>query len=171
MKQHLFNLRDFIIAVIDWFHIPFKKIPIQTFRYAATGGFNTVLDIFLYFMVYNFVINKQDLNLVFVTISPHIASFLIVFPLTFTTGFLLAKYITFTNSILRGKVQLFRYILSVAGAILLNYVFLKLFVEVFGMWATVAKIVTTMIAVVYSYIVQRFFTFKTEKVKKESVNS
>ena len=166
MKQHLFNFRDFIIAVIDWFHIPFKRIPVETFRYAATGGFNTVLDIFLYFMVYNFVIDKHDLHFLIITVSPHIGAFLIVFPVTFCTGFLLARYITFTESEIRGRVQLFRYMMSVAGAIFLNYIFLKLFVEYFDLWPTVARIVTTVIVVVYSYIVQRFFTFKTGQFRK-----
>jgi putative flippase GtrA len=166
MKQHLFNLRDFIIAVIDWFHIPFKRIPVETFRYIATGGSNTLLDIILYFLVYNFVLDKHDIDLLVVTVSPHIGAFLVVFPLTFCTGFLLARYITFTESEIRGRVQLIRYMLSVAGAIVLNYIFLKLFVEYFDMWPTVAKIATTVIVVVYSYITQRFFTFKTGQLRK-----
>ncbi len=166
MKQHLFNLRDFIIAVIDWFHIPFKRIPIETFRYIATGGSNTLLDIILYFLVYNFVLDKHDIDLLVVTVSPHIGAFLVVFPFTFCSGFLLARYITFTESEIRGRVQLIRYMLSVAGAIVLNYIFLKLFVEYFNMWPTVAKIATTVIVVVYSYITQRFFTFKTGQLKR-----
>ena len=38
-----------IEKVILWFYPPFKKfMPEQTFKYAATGGANTALDIFLY---------------------------------------------------------------------------------------------------------------------------
>ena len=51
----------------------------------------------------------QIVHLGFVAISPHIAAFLIVFPMTFTSGFLLAKYVTFTASELKGRIQLFRY--------------------------------------------------------------
>lgn len=154
--------QQLIIHVIDWFHKPFKRyIPSETFRYAATGGANTVLDILLYFICYKFVLDKQIVNLGFVAISPHIAAFLFVFPVTFTTGFLLAKYITFTSSEVVGRIQLFRYGCSVAGAILLNYVLLKLFVEYFLWYATFSKIVTTFIVVGYSYLAQRYFTFKT----------
>lgn len=166
MRQHLHNFRDFFIAIIDWFHKPFPRIPKETFRYGATGGLNTLLDIFLYFFCYNFILDKHDVSLLFITVSPHIAAFLMVFPITFSTGFLLAKYITFTESQIRGKVQLIRYILSVSGAIVLNYVFLKFFVEYLGLWATVAKIFTTIIVIIYSYVVQRYYTFKTGSLKR-----
>ncbi len=156
------NIRQIIISVIDYFYQPFQKIiPVETFRYAATGGFNTVLDIMLYFICYNFILDKQVVDLNIVSISPHIAAFLIVFPITFATGFLFAKFITFTSSIVKGRIQLFRYMLSVSGSIFLNYVFLKIFVEFVGLWPTLSKILTTCIVVVYSYFAQKFFTFKT----------
>ncbi len=157
-------IRDTIIALIDWFHIPFKKIiPTETFRYAATGGMNTVFDILLYFIFYNYVFNQQLVDFGFVAMGAHIAAFVFVFPITFSTGFLLAKYVTFTRSFLRGRIQLFRYGLSVGGSILLNYLLLKLFVESFGWYATVAKIATTGVVILYSYIIQKHFTFRTGK--------
>ena len=100
------------------------------------------------------------LDLGFVVISSHIAAFIIVFPITFSSGFLLAKYITFTQSELRGKIQLFRYGITVVGSILLNYLLLKLFVEAFDFFPTISKILTTIIVVLYSYYVQKYFSFK-----------
>jgi putative flippase GtrA len=165
MKQQLINLQVFISNLLDWFYKPFRKIiPAQTFRYAAMGGLNTFLDIFLYFICYNYVVKKEMVDLGFVVMSAHIASFVFVFPIPFTTGFLAAKYITFTSSSLRGRVQLFRYALIVVGAIVLNYVFLKIFVEILFIWPTVAKILTTLFVVTYSYIVQTKFAFKSKKL-------
>jgi len=156
------NIRLIIIQIIDYFYTPFRKyIPLETFRYAATGGFNTTLDILLYFICYNFVLDKKIIDLHIVSISPHIAAFLFVFPVTFFTGFLLAKYITFTNSEIRGRIQLIRYIISVSGSIFLNYVLLKFLVEVGGLWPTLSKIITTGFVIIYSYFVQKFYTFKT----------
>ncbi len=120
-----------------------------------------VLDVLLYFVTYNFILHKEMIDLGFYGISAHIGAFLIVFPITFFTGFLLAKYITFTQSNLDGRVQLFRYGLTVSGSILLNYIFLKIFVEIFEMYATLAKIVTTFLVVLYSYYAQKYFTFRT----------
>jgi putative flippase GtrA len=153
-----------IISAIDWLHTPFSKyLSPETFRYGVTGGANSIFDIFLYYIFYNFIFDKQILDLKIVSISPYIAAFLFVFPITFTTGFMLAKYITFTQSVLKGKVQLIRYVLSVAGSILLNYLLLKLFVEVVGLYATLSKILTTIIVIFYSYIIQKHFTFRTGK--------
>jgi putative flippase GtrA len=158
------KIKDLIVKTIDWFYPPFRKfLPIETFRYAFCGGGNTVLDIFLYFINYNFILHKSILNLGIVSISPHVAAFMMSFCITFPTGFLLAKYITFTESDLRGHVQLFRYIITVAACILLNYVFIKLFVEVFHWYPTFSKIITTIIVTVYSYFSQKHFTFKTGK--------
>ncbi len=162
MSQFLKNIQKNIIQTIDWFHFPFLHfIPREVFRYAVTGGLNMVLDLCLFFIFYNYLLDKQIVEMGFVAISPHIAAFLIVFPITFTTGFLLAKYITFTASELHGKIQLFRYGVTVAGSIFLNYIFLKLFVEYFGLFATLSKGITTVIVVIYSYILQRYFSFKT----------
>jgi len=159
------DLRVLIIQTIDFFYTPFQKlVPIETFRYAATGGFNTILDISLYFIFYNFILDKQVIDLQIVSISPHIAAFLIVFPITFFTGFLFARYITFTNSEVRGRIQLIRYMISVSGSIFLNYFFIKLLVEFGGLWPTLAKIITTVIVVIYSYFVQKFYTFKTARL-------
>jgi len=168
MGNLLRYIRNIVQQIIDWFYKPFRSfIPAETFRYATTGGANLVLNIFLYFVIYNFILNKQIVDLGFIAISPHIAAFVFVFPITFTTGFLLAKYITFTESPIRGRIQLFRYAISVGGSILLNYLLLRLFVEYFSFWPTIAKIITTVIVVIYSYLIQRYFTFKTASFQKK----
>jgi putative flippase GtrA len=124
---------------------------------------NTAFDIFLYFVFYNYILQKQLIDFGFIAMTPHIAAFVFVFPITFSTGFLLAKYITFTQSQLRGRKQLFRYGLTVAGSILLHYVLLKFFVENLYFWPTIAKIVTVAIVVVYSYFAQKYFSFRVVK--------
>ncbi len=155
-----------IISLVDFFYPPFQKVlDIKTFRYLACGGGNTLLDIILYFISYNFILDKKIVQLPFIAISPHIGAFIISFCITFPLGFFLMRHVVFTDSYLRGRVQLFRYILLVMACVMLNYVFLKLFVEHFHIYPTVAKICTTCIIVVFSYLAQRHFTFKTADVK------
>jgi putative flippase GtrA len=165
MKKYLIKSHSCIVSIIDWFYSPFQKfIPIVTFRYAVCGGANTTLDIFLYFICYNYILKKEIVNLHVFSISPYIAAFLMVFPLTFTTGFLLSKYITFTESFLHSRIQLFRYGVTVSICILLNYILLKFFVEYCGIFPTVSKVLTTIIVVFYSYFSQKHFSFKIEKI-------
>jgi putative flippase GtrA len=161
-------MRQFIRQIIDFFYRPFAKLmPLQTFRYLACGGGNTMLDIFLYFIMYNFVLHKQAVHLPFLTITPHIAALFMSLAITFPTGFFLSKYIVFSESNLRGRTQLFRYFMLVSACILLNYVFMKLFVGYFHIYPTISKIFTTFFVVCFSYLTQKKFTFK---VKPEKLN-
>ncbi len=161
--QLLARLQKEIISLIGNVYKPFKRlVPLDTFTYAVCGASNTAFDIFLYFISYNFVLQKQIVDLGFVAISPHIAAFIMAFCITFPTGFLLNKYITFTESKLRGIRQLFRYGLVVLANVGINYVFLKLFVEVFFWYPTPSKIVTTGIAIVFSFFAQKYFTFRVD---------
>ena len=155
-------LKGWIISIIDFFYAPFRKLmPIQTFRYAACGCGNTILDIFLYFLAYNYVLRKEIVYTPAGAISPHIAAFLISFAISFPTGYMLNRYIVFPGSILKGRVQLFRYFMLVLVCIYLNYIFIKLFVEHFHIYPTISKMLTTVIVVAFSYFTQKNFTFKT----------
>lgn len=155
-------LRDQLMALIDFFYPPFRSfMSLQTFRYAACGGGNTVLDILLYFIAYNFIFDKQVAHFGFIAVKPHIAAFIFAFCFTFPIGFILSSNIVFSGSGLRRRIQLFRYCVVVIGAIALNYVFLKLFVEQFHFYPTIAKICTTVIVVTYSYLSQKHYSFRS----------
>ena len=163
-----------ITKIVDFFYRPFQKyLPQQLFTYAVCGGGNMVLDWVLYFLLYNFVIghdlvyialpeifNTQFLIPNSICLTPHILTLLIVFPITLFTGFWLNKYITFTQSSLRGYKQLWRYILIVALNLLVNYFGLKLFVEVCGIYPTPSKMMITIITVIISFFGQKYFSFK-----------
>ena len=155
-----------ITKIVDFFYLPFRRyIPQQLFRYAACGGGNMVLDWVLYFLMYNFVVGHE---LVYITLpfyyelclTPHIMTLLIVFPITLFTGFWLNKYVTFTQSSLRGYKQLWRYILIVIVNLLVNYFGLKLLVEVCGIYPTPSKMIVTVITVAISFFGQKYFSFK-----------
>ncbi len=163
------RLAQIITSIIDFFYRPFAKwMPQQVFRYAACGGGNMVLDWVLYFLVYNFIIGHELVNIQFSifnfqfaqAITPHIASLCIVFPITLLTGFWLQKYVTFTQSDLHGARQLLRYILIVAVNLAVNYFGLKLCVETLGWYPTPSKMAITLLTVVVSYIGQKYYTFR-----------
>jgi putative flippase GtrA len=164
-KALLRKIRDLILKVVDFFYPPFARfLPRPTFRYLACGGSNTLLDIFLYYMSYHYLLKGQDISVLgLFEITPHIMAFIIGFCITFPIGFTLSKYIVFPESQLRGRIQFFRYAFLVAIMLSMNYVFLKLFVDVLHFYPTVAKVVTTIIVAVFSYISQKNFSFKTKK--------
>ena len=149
--------------VIDLFYRwPFDRIfSREVFRYAACGGANMVSDAVLYYLIYHYIVAERFLNLGFVVVSPHIASLAVVFPFTFLIGFWLNRHVAFRSTRRRTRTQLLRYLLSVGGAIVLNYLCMKLFVDMLHFWPTPSKLLTTVISALYSYAAARYYTFRT----------
>lgn len=160
------SIRSIILGVVDFFYPIFKRImPLQTFRYAACGGFNTILGISLYFVGFQYIFTNETVQITEkFALSRHIAAdFLFAFWISFPIGFYLSRYVVFQESKLKRRVQLFRYFVVVCGAIGLNYFFLKLFVDFFGIAGPIAKILTSLFIIIFSYVSQRNYSFKTEK--------
>ena len=165
-------MRLLIENIIDFFYPFFKRFfDKTTFRYAACGGANTAFDILLFFVSYNFILKKENLDLNYLVISPHIAAFLLAFLISFPTGFLLMRFIVFQESSLKGRVQFFRYLLTVSFSLFLNYLFLKIFVDKLHIFPTIAKVLTTFIVIGFSYVSQKNFSFKTSGQNNDSIKS
>ena len=148
-------------SFIDFFHFPLKKVCSQQFfRYGVCGGGNMVFSWVLYWFLFQYVFEKQDFKLLFITFSPHIAAFFTQLPITFLTGFWLSRYVSFSKSPLRGRTQIFRYLLIVISCVLINYVGLKFFVEVCHFFPTPSQMINTFITAIFSFFAQKYFSFK-----------
>jgi putative flippase GtrA len=161
MRRLHHKIRKIIFEFVDFFYPPFKKLmSLQMYRYAACGGGTTLLNIFIYFITYNYILKKQVLDLDFIAFTPHIAAFIIAFCITFPLGFYLSMYVVFKGSHLRRRIQLIRYFSVALVCIILNYVLIKFFVEKLKWYPTPSLIVTAAIVIFFSYISQRNFSFK-----------
>lgn len=162
--------REAVFSVLDIFYPLFKRfMPLQTYHYAACGGGNTLFNIFLYHIFYNYVLHKQVLHLGPLAFKPHVAAFIMAFFITFPIGFYLSMYVVFQGSYLRRRIQLVRYFLVAMACVGLNYVLLKFFIEILG-WhehPTLSLMATAVIVVLFSYVSQRFFSFRTAKTTME----
>jgi putative flippase GtrA len=157
-------IRQTILHWIDFFYTPFKKfIPLQTFRYAACGGANTVFDICLFSLGYNFIIKKHDVHLGGLILSAPTAALFLALSISLPSGFYLNRYVVFQETGLKGHTQLIRYLTVTAICICLNYIFLKIFVEYFGFYPTPSKIITTLLVIIFSYTSQTHFFFRKKK--------
>lgn len=151
-----------LIRLVDWLYIaPVKHlISRDIFAYGLCGGANMALDTLWYFVIYHYIVAERFIDLGIVVMSPHIASLVVVFPITFFTGFWLNRNVAFRATEYKSRGQLVRYALSVVGSILLNYVCMKLFVEHLNIWPTPSKMLTTAVSVVYSFLAAKYFTFR-----------
>jgi len=154
-------MREAIIRLIDTFYFLFRRVlPLKTYRYAVCGGSNLVLDTVLYFITYNFILQKENVDLYITVLSPHIASLFFVFPITLLTGFALNRYVTFQDSNLSGKTQFFRYLIVGIGAIIISYISMKLLIDFMKFYPTPSRFITIIITVLYSYTLQNKFSFR-----------
>jgi putative flippase GtrA len=168
MRKHIHSARDLLLPVIDFFYPPFRKLMgLQTFRYAASGAINTFLGFVIFYIAFKFIFREQPVDLSFYVLESHSAALLLSFCICFPFGFFLMKYVVFTDSKMKGKVQLFRYFMLYAFNLGLNYILLRLFVETLKIYPTFAQIITTIIIVLFSYVAQRNFTFKIRNAEDE----
>ena len=133
---------------------------LQTFRYAACGGFNVFLGLSAFYIAFKFILKEKMLDIGVYVFEPYSAALLISFLVSFPVGFFLMKYVVFSDSKLKGRVQIFRYLLAYIINLILNYFLLRLFVEVLHIYPTIAQLITTAILIIFSYLFQRYFTFK-----------
>jgi putative flippase GtrA len=152
-----------ITDIIDFFYQPFRRwIPLQTFRYAACGGGNTVLGFLLYTIGIKLLFKGRIFDLGFYAFEPHTASLLFAFLINFPVGFFLMKYVVFVDSTIRGRVQLFRYFFVFVSNLFINYLLLKVLIEYLHLDAIIAQVIATVVVITTSYILQRHFSFKAE---------
>src|SRR5215217_5451706 len=156
-------MRKALLRIIDFFYPPFSRwFSIDTFRYMVSGGTTAATGAIVFFMAYNWLLHQQDvvLNIPYFPkpITAPTAALIIETPITFLIGFTLNKYLVFTQSNLKGRIQLFRYGSVVTTNFLLNLALIKIMVEGFGFYASIAKLITQIVLVIFSYFSQKHFS-------------
>jgi len=157
------KLIKLIHSLLDFFYPLFKRFfDKTTYYYAVCGVSNLVLSWILFFIFYQFLFAKENqyLALINYTISSYTMSAFLCFIISFSIGFTLLKYVVFTKSQLKGTTQLFRYATSAAITGFTSWILLKLLIESFHLFPSIANLVSSCIVVVISYLLQRKFSFK-----------
>ena len=158
-------MKNSILATIDFFYFPFKKImPLQTFRYAACGGTNVSISFIIFVLCHKFIFKEAQFSIGFYAFKSYNAALFVSSCASFFIGFILNKYLVFTSSELKGRIQLFRYFLSLCMSLSVNYILLRIFVEYIKLDAILAQVITTIIVTIISYISQSYFSFKVKKL-------
>ena len=138
-------------------------MPLQTFRYAVCGAVTTLLGLAAYYIGYQYLFARENFDFGFFAFKPHIAALFFSFIVSFISGFSFSKFIVFSGSNLKGRIQLFRYFLTSFFNLVINYLLLKLFVEIFLWNVMVSQVLTTCVIIVISYLSQKHFSFRVKK--------
>jgi putative flippase GtrA len=143
---------------------------LQTFRYAVVGCSNALLGFATYFICFEYILKHRELDLNFYVFKPHSAALFISFFITFPYGFFMSKYVVFSDSSMKARVQLFRYFMICLFNLLLNFILLKILVEQMHVYPVLAQILTTCVVISFSYLAQRHFSFKASPGENGTIN-
>jgi putative flippase GtrA len=135
-------------------------MPLQTFRYAACGGGNTLLGLVIFFVLFHYVFINDVVDVWFMTFKSHKAALVFSSLCTFVVGFFLNKFVVFTESNIKSHIQLFRYFLSFFGNLCIAAFLQTVFIEMLKMNTYFSQVLITIIIVAISYLTQKYFTFK-----------
>jgi len=150
---------------LDLFHPLFARFfDKQTYYYAACGGVNLVSSWLFFFLFYQYLFEKRifnmEINGEIYVVSAYTLSSILCFVIAFLLGFLMNKFVVFTDSQLIGRVQLFRYAVSSWLSWLCSYLILKTLIEGLQFYPSIANVVASVITVFISYLLQRKYSFK-----------
>lgn len=160
-------MKKVIQWVLDFIYPVFKKIlPYQVYAYLAVGAINTVLNIVLFAIFFQFVLPKTGILAGGFLVASYTISLLMSFITTVPTGFWLAKNFAFNGdnqNRQRSGQQLFKYFLVVLQGLGTDYLIMKGLIILLGLYPTIAKIISTVLVLTSNYILQKHFTFKAKR--------
>lgn len=142
----------------------------KVFRYFIAAGLATVVDITVYFVMYNYILKKQVVPVPFlndfVFQAPTVA-LMISYSSGLVTNFTITKLFVFHESTLRTHYQFFRFV-GVAFLILgLNYLLMTFLIRQLGWFPTIARTFSALSIGVLSFTLHKTFSFKVKKSNSE----
>lgn len=136
----------------------------KVIRYFFAAGIATVVDISVYYTTYHHILRKTDIPFIGpLVITAPIASLIASYSCGLMTNFSISKYMVFTESNIRGRKQLFRYLQVAAVILVLNYFFMKFLIHILEWYPTVSRIISALSIGVLSFLFHKYYSFKVVK--------
>ena len=147
-----------------------KLLRSKVFRYFISAGIATWVDIMIYFIAFNYIYEKQDINLLdWLVISAPTASLILSYTAGLLTNFFFTKHLVFKESDLETHKQLFRYVLVALVVLLLNYLMMRFLIRSLEWFPTIARAVSAITIGLLSFVIHKSFSFRVSGEKEESV--
>lgn len=153
--------------VLKLFYPLFRKwLPYQVYAYLAVGAANTLLNIFLFAVLYQFILPEPGVVISGYLVASYTIALLIAFILTVPTGYWLSKNFAFNKpgeQPKRNFKQLGKYFLVVLQGLGSDYLILKALIVFANMQPTLAKLISTTIVLTLNFLLQKYFTFRSKE--------
>lgn len=136
----------------------------KIFRYFISAGVATTVDVLVYFLAFNYLYAKQDIDLIGVyTVSAATASLMLSYTIGLLTNFTITKFLVFRESELETHKQLFRYVLVALLVLVANYFLMRVLIRQLEWYPTLARAFSALIIGVMSFLIHKSFSFKSGK--------
>lgn len=141
----------------------------KVIRYFFSAGTATVVDITMYYITYHFILHKTDIPFIGpMVITAPIASLIVSYGCGLVTNFTITKYMVFTESNLRGRHQLMRYLLVAMVVLVMNYLMMKFLIHILHWYPTFSRIFSALSIGVMSYLFHKHYSFRVvREVERE----
>lgn len=135
----------------------------KVFRYFIAAGVATVVDICMYFIMYNYVLKKQPVPLPGFVMQAPTVSLMVSYGCGLITNFSITKFFVFHESTLRTRWQFLRFA-SVAFFVLgLNYLAMTFLIRQLMWYPTISRTCSALSIGVLSFLMHKSFSFKVKK--------
>jgi putative flippase GtrA len=152
-------------------HLTKKVLRLKVVRYFFAAATATLVDVWVYFIAFNYIYDKQNINFFGIyTFAAPTASLILSYTCGLITNFLITKFLVFTNSDLKTWHQFLRFVLVALGVLALNYGVMTFLIKHFEWYPTIARAVSAISIGALSFMVHKTFSFRvsnTEVVSEE----
>ena len=139
----------------------------KVFRYFISAGIATWVDVMIYFVAFNYIYQKQDVNMFnWMVISAPTASLMLSYTAGLLTNFFFTKHLVFKESELETHKQLFRYVLVAMVVLGLNYILMRFLIRDWEWYPTIARAFSAIAIGAISFIIHKTFSFKVSENKE-----
>lgn len=160
-------MKKIILTSLDIFYPLFKRLMSKSvYQYLALGAVNTVLNVLLFILFYQFILNRKEYVILGISIESYTLSLFYSFLITLPTGYWFAKHFAFSEtSGNQATAKTFsKYFIVVVQGLVSDYLLLKFLIEITHLNPSIAKTLSTLIVLTVNYLLQKHFTFKSKEV-------
>ncbi|MBS1765164.1 MAG: GtrA family protein [Bacteroidetes bacterium] len=143
-----------------------RILNLKVVRYFFSAASATVVDVGIYFLAFNYLFHKEDLQFSFYTFSAPTASLALSYTCGLMTNFFLTKNLVFKESDLKGHHQFLRFVLVAIGVLFLNYILMNFLIRQMQWYPTIARAFSAVSIGVLSFIVHKTFSFRVSNTEE-----
>lgn len=135
----------------------------KVFRYFIAAGVATVVDISVYFVMFNYILKKLPVPFAGLEFQAPTVALAVSYSCGLVTNFTITKLFVFHESTMRTRYQFLRFA-GVAFFILgLNYLLMTFLIRQLDWFPTVARTFSALSIGVLSFTIHKSFSFKVRK--------